>query len=97
MNLSPTATLGTEESGHCRDVETRVNLWTVRQKNGHCREMAVSGASAVYYYYQHSYMDSICIFSVFRSSLLLSLLSLYLNLESNTYWQSTCASSFVGE
>ena len=42
-------------------------------------------------------MDSMCIFSVFRSSLLLSLLSLYLNLESNTYWQSTCASSFVGE
>ena len=31
------------------------------------------------------------------SSLLLRLLSLYFNLESNTYWQSTCASSFVGK
>ena len=61
------------------------------------REMAVSGASAVYYYYQHSNMDSKCIFNVFRSSLLLRLLSLYLNLESISYWHSTCASSFVGE
>ena len=26
------ATLGTEESGHCREVETRVNVWTVCQK-----------------------------------------------------------------
>ena len=26
------ATLGTEESGHCREVETRDNVWTVRQK-----------------------------------------------------------------
>ena len=34
---------------------------------------------------------------VFRSSVLLRLLSLYLNPESNTCWQSTCASSFVGE
>ena len=59
------ATLGTEESGHCREVETIVNVWTVHQKNGHCREMAVSGALAVYYYYQHSYMDSMCIFNVF--------------------------------
>ena len=29
------------------------------------REMAVSGALALYYYYQHSYMDSMCIFNVF--------------------------------
>ena len=26
------ATLGTEEGGHCREVETRVNVWTVCQK-----------------------------------------------------------------
>ena len=30
--LSTMATLGTEESGHCRQVETRVNVWTVHQK-----------------------------------------------------------------
>ena len=24
----------------CREVETRVNVWTVRQKNGRCREVA---------------------------------------------------------
>ena len=29
------------------------------------QKMAVSGASAVYDYYQHSYMDSMCIFKVF--------------------------------
>ena len=32
LNLSTTATLGTEESGHCREVERKVNVWTVRQK-----------------------------------------------------------------
>ena len=32
LNLSTTATLGTEGSVHCREVETRVNVWTVRQK-----------------------------------------------------------------
>ena len=32
LNLSTTASLGTEESVHCREVETRVNVWTVRQK-----------------------------------------------------------------
>ena len=26
------ANWGTEESGHCREVETGVNVWTVRQK-----------------------------------------------------------------
>ena len=35
------ATLGTEESSHCREVEIRVNEWTVHQKNCHCREVAV--------------------------------------------------------
>ena len=34
-------TLGTEESSHCREVETRVNEWIVHQKNCHCREVAV--------------------------------------------------------
>ena len=29
--------------------------------------MAISGASAVYCYYQHSYMDSMCIFNVFSA------------------------------
>ena len=28
LNLSATATLGTEESGHCGEVETRVNVWS---------------------------------------------------------------------
>ena len=32
LNLSTMATLGTEESGRCREVETTVNVWTVRQK-----------------------------------------------------------------
>ena len=41
FNLSTTATLGTEESSHCREVETRVNEWIVHQKNCHCREVAV--------------------------------------------------------
>ena len=35
------AILGTEENSHCTEVETRVNVWTVRQKNGQCREVAV--------------------------------------------------------
>ena len=44
LNLSTTATLGTEESGrcnHCKEVETIVNVWTVCQKNGRSREVAV--------------------------------------------------------
>ena len=28
------ATLGTEESGRCREVKMRVNVWTVYQKSG---------------------------------------------------------------
>ena len=31
LNLSTTATLGREESGNCREIETRVNEWTIRQ------------------------------------------------------------------
>ena len=41
------ATLGTEESVHCREVETRVNVWTVCQKNCCCGEVAISGGSTV--------------------------------------------------
>ena len=29
-----TVTLGTEEGGHCREVERKVNVWTVCLKNG---------------------------------------------------------------
>ena len=32
LNFSTTTTLGTEESGHCREVETRFNVWTLHQK-----------------------------------------------------------------
>ena len=32
LNLSTMATLGAEESGHCREVETKVNVWAVRPK-----------------------------------------------------------------
>ena len=32
FNLSITATLGSEKSGHCGEVETRMNVWTVCQK-----------------------------------------------------------------
>ena len=32
----------------CREVETRVNVWTVRQNNGRCREVtAVEGWSLI--------------------------------------------------
>ena len=55
LNLSTTATLGTEESGRCnrcKEVETRVNVRTVCQKmavverwplwrGGHCGEVTV--------------------------------------------------------
>ena len=30
LKLSTIATLGTEGGGRCREVETRVNVWTVR-------------------------------------------------------------------
>ena len=44
LNLFTTATLGTEESGHCKEVyKTRVNVWTVHQKKllFGCREVAI--------------------------------------------------------
>ena len=47
LNLSTMATLGTEASGRYREVETKVNVWTVRPKNGRCGEVAVSGGSTV--------------------------------------------------
>ena len=40
-------TFGTEESGHCREVETRVNMYGLHQKNGHRGEVAVSGGLTV--------------------------------------------------
>ena len=45
------ATLGTEESGHCREVETREKVRTVHQKNGGCREVALIGGSTVIFLY----------------------------------------------
>ena len=48
LYLCVEATLGTEESGRCREVEAKVNVWTVRQTNGHCREGTVAGGSTVH-------------------------------------------------
>ena len=47
LNLPRTATLGTEESGRCREVETRGNVWTVRQTKMAVVEVAVSKGSTV--------------------------------------------------
>ena len=47
LNLSRTVTLGSEESGRCREVETRVSVWVVRKKSRHCGEVAVSEGSTV--------------------------------------------------
>ena len=54
LNLSSTATLGTAEGSHCREVETRVKVWIVRQKKilslywgGRCGEVAASGGSTI--------------------------------------------------
>ena len=35
-------------AGHCRQVETRVNVWTVRQKNGRPREVAIRRGLRLY-------------------------------------------------
>ena len=43
LNLSTTGTLGTEESGLWREVETRVMYGMSAKKNGRCREVAVGG------------------------------------------------------
>lgn len=44
LNLSSTATLGTAEGSHCREVETRVKVWIVRQKKYYrCIGVAVVG------------------------------------------------------
>jgi len=50
-------TLGTEESGHCKEVSvverflTRINVWpflsTRTKKSGRCREVAISRGSTV--------------------------------------------------
>ena len=53
LKLSTTATLGTEKSGHCREVvvveaETTVNVRTIRLKKiNRCTEVAVSGGWSV--------------------------------------------------
>ena len=47
LNLSRAVTLGSEESGRCREVETRVSVWAVRKKSRHCGEVAVSEGSTV--------------------------------------------------
>ena len=39
LNLSTMATLGTEKTDCCREVYTRVNVWTVRQKSDRCTEI----------------------------------------------------------
>ena len=58
MNLSTTATLRTEERGHCKEVAVveRLKLESMyglfcpqgRKKNGRSREVAVSGGSTVF-------------------------------------------------
>ena len=46
LNLSSMATVGTEESGHCREMAIlerfkRVNVWTIRKKSDFCGEVAI--------------------------------------------------------
>ena len=53
LNLSTTAILGTEESGHGKVVAvvesflTGVNVWMGTKKSGHSREMAISRGSTI--------------------------------------------------
>ena len=47
LNLSRTVTLGSEESGRCREVETRASVWAVRKKSRYGGEVAVSEGSTV--------------------------------------------------
>lgn len=51
FNLSSKATLGSKESGSCREVQTRVNVsifFSARMKtSSHCREVAISRGSNV--------------------------------------------------
>ena len=54
VNVLKTATLGTEHSGRGREatvveeLSSRVNVWIVPPKSGHCREVAVSGSLTVF-------------------------------------------------
>ena len=54
LNVLTTATLGTEQSGRGREatvveeLSSRVNVWIVPPKSGHCREVAVSGSLTVF-------------------------------------------------
>ena len=56
LNLSTTATLGTDKSGHCREVAVVQRLkqeWmymyglSAKKKKSRCREVAVSGGTTV--------------------------------------------------
>ena len=52
LNLSTTATFGTEESGHCRQVLSKsqcMDFFCPRDErnSGCCREVAVSGGTTV--------------------------------------------------
>ena len=44
------ATLGTDERDRCREVETRVNVWTVHQKSGHCEEVISGGLTVIIFH-----------------------------------------------
>ena len=45
------ATLGTDESGQrCIEVKTRVNVWTVHQKGGHCEEEISGGLTVIIFH-----------------------------------------------
>ena len=54
LNLSTTATLGTEERGHCKEVAIVERLKQERMyglsatENGRCREVALSAGSTVH-------------------------------------------------
>ena len=56
LNLSTTATLETEESGHCKEVAIVERLKQERMyglsatENGRCREVALSAGSTVHVY-----------------------------------------------
>ena len=60
---------GKKKTGPCREVETKGNVWTARQKkNGRCREVAVGGGSTVWI---------ICNFFQSHKMYLLALLGLF--------------------
>ena len=46
-----------KRGSHCREVETRVNVWTVCQNNGHCREVVVSKGLTVAIINDHFFLS----------------------------------------